>query len=103
MSIFLTLMTLFPSILQAIIAVEAAFKPPTKTATSATTVPVVTGSTKKQIVLTSVATAAKVLGAPVTPALMTATATLIDTTVASLNSVGLLGKPAPVKAAVAKK
>lgn len=92
MSIFLTLLGLLPAILQAVVAVEQAFG---KKATAAAGVPAVSGATKKQIVLTPVLTAAKTItGAPVTPALATAVSTLIDTTVASLNSVGLLGTPA---------
>ena len=86
MGIFLTLLGLMPSILQSVVAVEGAFKH-------------APGPVKKQIILTPVATAAKVLGAPASPALLTAAGTLIDTTVGSLNSVGLLGKPAPVKVA----
>jgi hypothetical protein len=87
MSIFLTLFGLLPSILQSVVAVEGAFK---KTP----------GAVKKQIILNPVATAAKTLGAPASPVELAAASTLIDTTVASLNGVGLLGKPAPVKAAV---
>lgn len=85
MNIFLTLMGLLPSILQSVVTIEGAF---------GKTVP---GTTKKQIILNSVGTAAKVLGHPAPPALVAATGTLIDTTVASLNGVGLLGKPAPLK------
>ena len=83
MTTFMTLMGLLPSILQSILTIETAF---------GKTVP---GAVKKQIVLNSVGTAAKVLGAPVSPALTAATGALIDTTVASLNGVGLLGTPAP--------
>ncbi len=87
MSIFTTLLGLLPSILQLVLTIEAAF---------GKTVP---GAVKKQIVLNSVGTATKALtGAPASPALVAATGTLIDTTVASLNGVGLLGKPAPTPA-----
>lgn len=91
MNIFATLLGLLPTILQAILAIEAAF---------GKTVP---GSTKKQIVLNSVGTAAKLLGHPASPALVAATGTLIDTTVASLNGVGLLGTPPPAAPATPAK
>lgn len=86
MNIFLTLLGLAPSILQSVLAVEGAFKK-------------VPGPVKKQIILNPVATAAKALGSPASPAELAAAEKLIDTTVASLNGVGLLGKPAPVKQA----
>lgn len=86
MNIFLTLLGLMPSILQSVVAVEGAFKH-------------APGPVKKQIILNPVATAAKALGAPASLTELAAAGKLIDTTVASLNGVGLLGNSAPVKAA----
>lgn len=82
MSIFLTLLQLFPAILQGVASIEAAF-------------PHAPGPVKKQLLLNSVGTAARVAGKPVAPPLLAAVSGLIDTTVASLNGAGLLGKPAP--------
>jgi hypothetical protein len=89
MGIFVTLLGLMPSILQSVVAVEGAFKH-------------APSAVKKQIILNPVATVAKTLGAPASPVELAAASTLIDTTVASLNGVGLLGKPAPVKVPTVK-
>lgn len=82
MNIFLTLLGLLPGILQSVVTIETSLKAP--------------GAVKKQVILNAVGTAAKALGAPASPALVSATGALIDTTVASLNGAGLLGKAAPV-------
>jgi len=82
MQIFLSLIGLLPSILQSVVAIQGAFGH-------------APGPVKKQLILNPVGTAAKALGVPNVPALLKVTGLLVDTTVASLNGVGLLGKPAP--------